>query len=171
MNVLLLVVALSAPVEAPKTGLQEATAAIAAVAPDEVVPEAHGSPLATANAPTLREAPACVAAECGGCQVGEARPGEPCALRASVSLEAVNDAPVAEPRRLATLPEARADTECDLLSLFAEKRFLSAPWSAARRLAAAKLRKDAEEERRMKAKVGESVEEALGVEVEGTDDD
>ena len=164
MNVLLLVVALAAPVEAPKAELHEVAAASAAVASVQVVPEAHSSPLAATDTPTLREAWASVAAKSGECQVREVGTGEPCALRESVSLKAVTAAPVVEPRRLAPLPEPKTGTGCDLVSLFETRRFLSAPWSASRRIKAARLRGDTDEARRMEARLGELVEEALGVE-------
>ena len=128
MNVLLLLVALAAPVEAPKAELHEVAAASAAVASVQVVPEAHRSPLAIANAPTFRGMSACVAAK----------------------------------KSLAPLPEPKTGTGCDLVSLFETRRFLSAPWSASRRLKAARLRGDKDEARRMEARLGELVEEALG---------
>ena len=96
MNVLLLVVALAVPVEAPKVALPEAAAASAAVAP----------------AVELREV-------------------------ASVS-------------------------GCSPLELSPVKRFLSAPWCAARRLKAARLRGDADEVRRMEALFGALLAEAQG---------
>ena len=163
MNVLLLVVALAAPAEAPKVGLYEVAAASAAVASVQVVPEAHRSHMAVADAPLLGEARASVTAKSGECQVGEAGTGEPCALRASVSLKTATAAPVSEPRRLTPLPEPKAGTECDVVSLFETRRFLSAPWSASRRLKAAQLRGDEDEARRMEARLGELVDEALGV--------
>ena len=203
MNVLLLVVALAAPVEAPKVGLHEVAAAsaavasvqimpeafavrpaksapcglnraavgIAAVAPEPILPEAGRGRIAVADAPTLREAGASVAAKSGECLVSEVGTGEPCALRASVSLKTITAAPVSAPRRLAPLPEPKTGTGCDLVSLFETRRFLSAPWSASRRLKAARLRGDTDEARRMEARLGELVEEALGVEDEGADDD
>ena len=196
MNVLLLVVALAVPVEAPKAGLHEVAAASAAVASVQIVPEAHRSTLAVAHTPTLREAGASVAAvapepilpeagrgriavadapllgealssvgaKSGECLVGEVGTGEPCALRESVSLKAVTAAPVSEPRRLAPLPEPKTGTGCDLVSLFETRRFLSAPWSASRRIKAARLRGDEDEARRMESRLGELIEEALGVE-------
>ena len=163
MNVLLLVVALAVPVEAPKAALPEVAAASAAAASVQIVPEAHHSPLAVADTPTLREAGASVAAKSGECQVREVGTGEPCALRESVSLKAVTAAPVVEPRRPVPLPEPKTGTGCDLVSLFAARRFLSAPWSASRRLKAAQLRGDEDEARRMEARLGELVDEALGV--------
>ena len=151
--------------------LREAGASVAAVATERIVPEAGRGRIAVADTPTLHEAGASVAAKSGECQLCEVGTGEPCALRASVSLKTAPAAPVAEPRRLATLPEPKVGTECDVVSLFETRRFLSAPWSASRRLKAARLRGDEDEARRMEARLGELVEEALGVEEEGADDD
>ena len=162
----------SSPLAATDTPtLREAWASVAAVAPERIVPEAGRGRIAVADTPTLHEAQASVAAKSGKCQLCEVGTGEPCALRASVSLKTAPAAPVAEPRRLATLPEPKVGTECDVVSLFETRRFLSAPWSASRRLKAARLRGDEDEARRMEARLGELVEEALGVEEEGADDD
>ena len=171
MNVFLLVVALATPVEAPKVGLHEVAAASAAVASVQTMPEAGRGRIAVADAPLLGEALSSVAAKSGECLVSEVGTGEPCALRASVSLKAAAAAPVAGTRRLTPLPEPKAGMECDAVSLFETRRFLSAPWSASRRLKAARLRGDEDEARRMEARLGELVEEALGVEDEGADDD
>ena len=164
MNVFLLVVALATPVEAPKVGLHEVAAASAAVASVQIMPEAGRGRIAVADAPLLGEARASVTAKSGECLVSEVGTGEPCALRASVSLKAAAAAPVAGTRRLTPLPEPKAGTGCDTVSLFETRRFLSAPWSASRRLKAARLRGDEDEARRMAARLGELVEEALGVE-------
>ena len=145
-------------------GLNRAAAGIAAVAPEPIMPEAGRGRIAVADAPLLGEARASVAAKSGECLVSEATPDVPCALRASVSMGVACAAPLAEARKLAPLPEPKAGTECDLVSLFATRRFLSAPWSASRRLKAARLRGDTDEARRMEARLGELVEEALGVE-------
>ena len=114
MNVLLLVVALATPIEAPKAALPEVAAASAAVAP----------------ATDVREVPAVRAAAVPSVDVREA-------------------APV---------------SGCSLLELPPVKRFLSAPWCAARRLMAARLRGDADEVRRMEALFGDLLAEAVGVE-------
>ena len=151
--------------------LREAWAGVAAVAHERIVPEAGRGRIAVADTPTLREAGASVAAKSGECLVSEVGTGEPCALRASVSLKTITAAPVSEPRRLAPLPEPKTGTGCDIVSLFETRRFLSAPWSASRRLKAARLRGDEDEARRMEARLGELVEEALGIEDEGADDD
>ena len=171
MKTLILALALVAKADAPKAELHEVAAASAAVASVQIMPEAGRGRIAVADAPTLREAGASVAAKSGKCLVSEVGTGEPCALRASVSLKTATAALVSEPRRLATLPAPKVGTECDVVSLFETRRFLSAPWSASRRLKAARLRGDEDEARRMEARLGELVEEALGVEVEGADDD
>ena len=159
------------PAKSAPCGLNRAAVGIAAVAPEPILPEAGRGRIAVADAPLLGEARASVAAKSGECLVSEVGTGEPCALRASVSLKTITAAPVSEPRRLAPLPEPKTGTGCDLVSLFETRRFLSAPWSASRRLKAARLRGDEDEARRMEARLGELVEEALGIEDEGADDD
>ena len=166
MKTLILAIALVAKADAPKAELHEVAAASAAVASVQIVPEAGRGRIAVADAPLLGEARASVAAKSGECLVSEVGTGEPCALRASVSLKAAAAAPVAGTRRLAPLPEPKAGTGCDTVSLFETRRFLSAPWSASRRLKAAQLRGDEDEARRMEARLGELVEEALGIEDE-----
>ena len=159
------------PAKSAPGGLNRAAVGISAVAPEPILPEANRGRIAVADAPLLGEARASVTAKSGECLVSEVGTGEPCALRASVSLKTATAAPVSEPRRLAPLPEPKTGTGCDLVSLFETRRFLSAPWSASRRLKAARLRGDEDEARRMEARLGELVEEALGIEDEGADDD
>ena len=105
MNVLLLVIALAVPVEAPKTALPEAAAASAAVAPTTDVHEVPAVRAAAAPSVDVRE---------------------------TVSVSG-----------------------CSLLELPPVKRFLSAPWCAARRLKAARLHGDTDEVRRMEALFGD----------------
>ena len=171
MKTLILALALVAKADAHKAELHEVAAASAAVASVQIMPEAGRGRIAVADAPTLREAGASVAAKSDECLVSEVGTGEPCALRASVSLKTAPAAPVSEPRRLAPLPEPKTGTGCDIISLFKTRRFLSAPWSASRRLKAARLRGDEDEARRIESRLGELVEEALGVADEGADDD
>ena len=71
---------------------------------------------------------------------------------------------LAQPARI--LPESRADSSCNLADLY-RRRFLSGPWSVTRRLEAAWMRGDVEEEQRLTAMLEEAVDEAL--EVEGTE--
>ena len=57
--------------------------------------------------------------------------------------------------------EAASVSGCSPLELPPVKRFLSAPWCAARRLRAARLRGDADEVRRMEALFGDLLAEAV----------
>ena len=73
MNVFLLMVALTAPVEAPKAGLQEAAAANAAVAPVAVLPKVNAvSAAVSAAVPILPEARSDF--DCNLCEVFRRRP-------------------------------------------------------------------------------------------------
>ena len=56
---------------------------------------------------------------------------------------------------------------CGLLTLYTRNSFLSGPWGAARRLAAARRLGDADEIRRMEAKLAALLTEALNAEREG----
>ena len=134
MNVFLLMVVLATPVEAPGAGLQEATAATAAVAAESVVPEA-----AVISAAKPAECPV----------------SETATAKASV------------PLRIGVWPAAKSAAPCTIAGLYTRKRFLSGPWSAARRLEAARRRGDADESRRMEAMLDELIIKAL--EVEGTE--
>ena len=71
---------------------------------------------------------------------------------------------LAQPAKI--LPESRADSSCNLADLY-RRRFLSGPWSVTRRLEAARMRGDTEEEQRLTAMLEEALDEAL--EVEGTE--
>ena len=134
MNVFLLMVVLATPVEAPGAGLQEATAATAAVAVESVVPEAA--------------------------VISAAKPAE-CPISETATAKA------AVPPAKVALPAAKSAASCTIAELYTTKRFLSGPWSAARRLEAARRRGDADESRRMEAMLGELIGKAL--EVEGTE--
>ena len=184
MNIFLLMVVLASPVEAPRPGLQEAAVASAAVASVEALPtgsfvkpsepvagevcdatpsetaqvavaavevsSAFTTTTARANAPVIGAALLS--------EAGEAT--EPTVLE---DIKVVKES-LAQPARI--LPESRADSSCNLADLY-RRRFLSGPWSVTRRLEAARMRGDTEEEQRLTAMLEEAVDEAL--EVEGTE--
>ena len=141
MNVFLLVVALAAPVGAPKAGLQEAAVASAAVASESVLPEDRAVSAAETTLP-------CKSATSGGAGVPPAQ-----IVKAAI------------PQRISAWPEPRADSDCNLAGLY-RRRFLSGPWSVKRRLEAARIRGDTEEIERLTAMLEEIVGEALEVEAE-----
>ena len=78
------------------------------------------------------------------------------------ALNGAPDARSAAVRTAGVLPVATASDACRLADI-ARRRFLSGPWSAARRLEAARLRGDEAEARRMEALLGELVIEAVVV--------
>ena len=137
MNVFLLMVALTGPVEAPRVGLQEATAATAAVAKVAVLPEACAVSAAE-TAPPRNDAS----------QWGE---GVPPAQIAKATI----------PPRIGVWPEPKSDADCTLIGIYAKRRMLSGPWSASRRLEAARIRGDEDEVKRMEAMLDDLLGKAL----------
>ena len=105
--------------------------------------------------------------------VGAPRAGLPEAAVISAAKPA--ECPVSEtatakasvPPARVVLPAAKSAAPCTIAGLYTKKRFLSGPWSAARRLEAARRRGDADESRRMEAMLDELIIKAL--EVEGTE--
>ena len=147
MNVILLVVALATPVDAPKADLPTAAAASAAVA---VVPVAQPVALDSAAVPSVTALPeAALSAVCGE--------GQPVELDAAVA------APEARPGRIAVFPEPVARSGCALADLFkGEAGFLTGPWGAAWRLEAARKRGDSAAARHLEATLDALVIEAVG---------
>ena len=166
MNVLLLVVALASPVEAPKAGLQETAVASAAVASEAVLPTGSFVKASEPVAGELSGATPSEEARANAPVVDAALPSETAKTTASVTFDDIKvvKESVAQPARI--LPEPRADSDCNLADLY-RRRFLSGPWSVKRRLEAARIRGDTEEEQRLTAMLEEAVDEAL--EVEGTE--
>ena len=145
MNVILLVVALATPVDAPKSDLPTAAAASAAVA---VVPVAQPVALDSAAVPNVTALPeAALSAVCGECQL--------------VELDAAVAAPEARPERIAVFPEPVARSGCALADLF-KGDFLTGPWGAAWRLEAARKRGDEEAVRRLETTLDALLVEAVG---------
>ena len=138
MNVLLLVVALAVPVEAPKASV-------------EVLPEVNvicgAKPPADVEMASVGEVSAAKA------------PVEVVATVGTAAQAAAPDQPVWE--------RVARRGSCGLLALYTRNSFLSGPWGAARRLAAARRLGDADEIRRMEAKLAALLTEALNAEREG----
>ena len=98
-------------------------------------------------------------------QLGDA----PAAIAAAVVPPDLPEVPAAETvkARQVVFAEAKPDTACDLVAFYAERRFLSGPWSALRRLEAARRRGDADEAERMEALFDRLLSEAFDAEGEG----
>ena len=215
MNVFLLMVALTGPVEAPKPVMLVPPALVTAAVPsvriapegnsaaESAAPEAGlqgGSSVdaAVAQAQAFPESSAAQSAEPGECRIGSASQVEDAEMEASKvaahavdsSVDAAADAPIfgevalgktdgmspsvaledakpiqeAEPRKTGTMPEPKSNLGCTLVGIYAKKRMLSGPWSASRRLKAARIRGDEEEAKRMEAMLDDLVTKALDVE-------
>ena len=198
MNVFLLMVALTGPVEAPKpvmlvppalvtaavpsvriapegntaaesaapeAGLQGSNAVDTAVAKAQTAPEAiamaesaapeaqlpSGGSVneAVAQAQTFPESSAAQSAEPGECRIGGAK--------------SINEA---SPRKTGAMPEPKSDASCSLVGSYAKRRFLSGPWSASRRLEAARIRGDEDEAKRMEAMLDDLIGKAINAEGE-----
>ena len=145
MNVILLVVALAIPVDAPKADLPTAAAASAAVAVVPVAPPVAAASAAVPNVTALPEA--ALRAVCGEGQL--------------VELDAAVAAPEARPGRIAVFPEPVARSGCALVDLF-KGDFLTGPWGAAWRLEAARKRGDEEAVRRLETTLDALLVEAVG---------
>ena len=170
MNVFLLVVALAAPVGAPKAGLPAATAASAAVASEAVLPEAravsggethHSSDRFAAASPV--DIPPQVSA------MSEVETTLPCKGTTSggADVPPAQITTAAIPLLLGVWSAAVSGGPCTLVDIYAKRRMLSGPWSASRRLEAARIRGNEDEAKRMEAMLDDFVGKAL--EVEGTE--
>ena len=84
----------------------------------------------------------------------------------SVALEDAKPIQEAEPRKTGAMPEPKADDNCSLVGVYAKRRFLTGPWSASRRLEAARIRGDEEEAKRMEAMLDDFVGKAINAEGE-----
>ena len=149
MNVLLLVVALAVPVEAPKADMKEATAATAAVASVEVLPEVN---IICRAKSTVEEVPAVAQTD---------------AAKAETELiPAVGTAAQAAAPGQPVWERVAQRGSCGLLTLYTRNSFLSGPWGAARRLAAARRLGDDGEVKRMEAMLDDLLGKAINAEGE-----
>ena len=146
MNVLLLVVALATPVDAPKADLPTVAAASAAVTAVTVVGEVAPVSAAVPAVAVVDEVPATSAAVAAVTVVGEVP-----AMTAAVS------------PAVRICPFAAAVAGCAPVDLFrGDAGFLSGPWGAVWRLEAAKRRGDEEAARHLETTLDALLGEAVG---------
>ena len=79
----------------------------------------------------------------------------------SVALEDAKPIHETEPRKTGAMPEPKSDADCSLIGIYAKKRMLSGPWSASRRLEAARIRGDEDEAKRMEAMLDDLLGKAI----------
>jgi len=132
---------------------------------------------AVAQAQVFPESSAAQSAEPGECRIGGAPQVEDAAAEApvfdkvalgktdgmspSVALEDAKHIQEVEPRKTGAMPEPKFDTDCTLVGIYAKRRMLSGPWSASRRLEAARIRGDADEAKRMEAMLDDLLGKAI----------
>ena len=153
MKTILLVIALVAKADAPKADMKEAAAAPAAVAVESVPVEPEVA-FAEATGTSLPPCERIIPLQAAGTAL---IPCEVAPVGSSQEVRAKEVGVIAEPKK---------DGDCSLVEVFGEKHFLSGPWSAKRRLDAARIRGDTDEARRMEAMLDELVEKAAGGESE-----
>ena len=78
-----------------------------------------------------------------------------------VELTAAREASKTAAGSVGEVQPAKDGDACSLVELYSRRRILSAPWSVARRLEAARILGDTEEEERLKALLDEMVDAAL----------
>lgn len=161
MNVFLLMIALACHADAPKADLHEVPAA-AAAAP--IVPNAAEVAEAAETAATAAVLPEANVAAKAAPNVG--------------TVNAVGESDAAKANQPIVLTEARAESktvagtvgevkpaksgeDCSLVGMYSRCRLLSGPWSVKRRLEAARIRGDTEEEERLTAMLDQMVDAAL----------
>ena len=153
MKTILLVIALVAKADAPKADMKEAAAAPAAAAVESVAIEPEVA-FAEATRTSLPPCERIVPLQAMGTAL------TPC------EIAPVGGSEEAKPKEVGVIAEPKKDGDCSLVEVFGEKHFLSGPWSAKRRLDAARIRGDTDEARRMEALLDELVEKAAGGEAE-----
>ena len=152
MSALLLVVALATAAK-PPADVETASVGEVPAAKPPVVEVIASVAQAVAAKPTVEEVPAVAEAAAAKAET-ELIPAVGTAAQAAAPGQPVWE-PVAQ------------RGSCGLLALYARNSFLSGPWGAARRLAAARRLGDADEIRRMEAKLAALLTEALNAEREG----
>ena len=164
MNVFLLMIALACHADAPKADLHEVPAA-AAAAP--IVPNAAEVAEAAETSATATVLPEANVAAKAAPNVGTVNAvGESDAAKANQPI-VLTEARAESKTAAGTVGEvkpAKSGEDCSLVGMYSRCRLLSGPWSVKRRLEAARIRGDTEEEKRLTELLEEAVCEALKAE-------
>ena len=130
---------------APEAGLQGGDAVDAAVAQAQAFPESS----------------AAQSAEPGECRIGSASQVEDAGTEAAKVAASAVDSSADAAADVRTLPRPQSDESCTLVGTYAKKRPLSGPWSALRRLEAARIRGDSAEAKRVEPMLGDLLDKAI----------
>ena len=155
----------------------EGNSAAESAAPEAQLPSGGSVNEAVAQAQAFPESSVAQSAEPGECRIadasqvedsaadapifGEVALGKADGMNPSVALEDAKPIQEAEPRKTGAMPEPKSDADCSLIGIYAKKRMLSGPWSASRRLKAARIRGDGDEAKRMEAMLDDFVGKAI----------
>ena len=116
---------------------------------------------AVAKAQTFPESSVAQSAEPGECLIGSASQSENADMAAAKVAAAAVDSSADAAADVRAMPEPKSDLGCTLIGIYAKKRMLSGPWSASRRLKAARIRGDEDEAKRMEAMLDDFVGKAI----------
>ena len=164
MKTLALAIAMAGLAMAAKAAIVPATAAAAPTVPCAAkVAEAAETAATAAVLPeanvTSKPAPSVGMVDAAN-ESGAAKANQPVELTAAREASMTAAGPVGE------VQPAKSGDDCSLVGMYSRCRLLSGPWSVARRLEAARIRGDTEEEERMKPLLDELVDAAIEVEEE-----
>ena len=182
MNVFLLMIALVCHADAPKVDLHEVPAAAAAAPTVQCAAKVAEAAETAAVVPVLPEANVTAKAAPSVGKIDAV--GESDAAKAAPNIgkiDAVGESDAAKANQPVVLTEAREESKtvagsvgevqpakdgdtCSLVGMYSRCRLLSGPWSVKRRLEAARIRGDTEEEERLTELLEEVVCEALKAE-------
>ena len=183
MNVFLLMVALAGPVEAPKPVMlvppalvtaavpsvriaPEGNSAAESAAPEAQLPSGGSANETVAQAQVFPESSAAQSVEPGECRIGSASQVEDAGTEAAKVAASAVDSSADAAADVRTLPRPQSDESCTLVGTYAKKRPLSGPWSALRRLKAARIRGDSAEAKRVEPMLGDLLDKAINAEGE-----
>ena len=162
MKAIALAIAMAGLAMAAKAAIVPATAAAAPTVPCAAkVAEAAET---AATAAVLPEANVTAKAAPSVGMVNAANESDTAKANQHVELKEAETAKPSEPGWIGNIREAVADDACSLVGMYSRCRLLSGPWSVKRRLEAARIRGDTEEEERMTELLEEVVCEALKAE-------
>lgn len=169
---------------APEAGLKGGNAVDAAVAQAQTFPESSSAQSAEPGECRIADASQVEDAEMGAAKIAasavdsttdaaanapifdEVALGKTDGMSPSVALVDAKPIGEATPRKTGAMPEPKSDLGCTLIGIYAKKRMLSGPWSASRRLEAARIRGDEDEAKRMEAMLDDFVGKAINAEGE-----
>ena len=164
MKTLALAIAMAGLAMAAKAAIAPATAAAAPTVPC-AAKVAQVSETA-AVVPVLPEANVTAKAEPSVGMVDAVGKADAAKANQPVVLTEAETTKRSEPGWIGEVREADEGEDCSLVGMYSRCRLLSGPWSVKRRLEAARIRGDTEEEERLKTLLDEMVDAAIEVEEE-----